>query len=194
MSMWCKCGRSYQSWSPLLCLFSLIIIIIAWELLRRSHLGIYFPTPPLIGKTSTSKYAHLNTSELSTGPLFLDPTRLGETLTRPDPTRPAIADKKSDPTRLAARPSPICTFFNWIHLNGTSKKAGAAAEQAANLKIEKYRELIPKYLFVPVAVETLGPINEEGANFLCDLGSRIEKITQDRLEKCHIFQRISVAV
>ena len=80
------------------------------------------------------------------------------------------------------------------HLNGTSKKAGAAAEQAANLKIEKYRELIPKYLFVPIAVETLGPINEEGANFLCDLGSRIEKITQDRLEKCHIFQRISVAV
>ena len=80
------------------------------------------------------------------------------------------------------------------HLNGTSKKAGAAAEQAANLKIEKYRELIPKYLFVPVAVETLGPINEEGANFLCDLGSRIKKITQDRLEKCHIFQRISVAV
>ena len=42
------------------------------------------------------------------------------------------------------------------HLNGTSKKAGAAAEQAANLKIEKYRELIPKYLFAPIAVETLG--------------------------------------
>ena len=31
--------------------------------------------------------------------LFLDPTRPGETL-----TRPAIADKKSDPTRPAARP------------------------------------------------------------------------------------------
>ena len=55
-------------------------------------------------------------------------------------------------------------------------------------------KLIPEYLFVPAVVETLGPINEEGANFLCDLESRIEKITQDRLEKCHIFQRISVAV
>ena len=69
------------------------------------------------------------------------------------------------------------------HINGTSKKAGAAAELTANLKIEKYRELIPKYLFVPVAVKTLGPINEEGANFLCDLGSQIEKITQDPSRK-----------
>ena len=77
------------------------------------------------------------------------------------------------------------------HLDGTSKTAGAAAEQAANVKVEKYQELIPKYIFVP---EKLGPMNKEGSNFLCDLGSRIEKITQDRLETSHIFQRISVAV
>ena len=34
-----------------------------------------------------------------------DPTRRNV-----DPTRPAIADKKSDPTR--PDPSPMCTFFN----------------------------------------------------------------------------------
>ena len=38
---------------------------------------------------------------------FLNPTRPGETLTRPDLIRPAIADKKSDPTRPAARLLPI---------------------------------------------------------------------------------------
>ena len=38
-----------------------------------------------------------------------DPTRRNV-----DPTRPATADKKSDQTRPAARPFPICTFFNRI--------------------------------------------------------------------------------
>ena len=56
------------------------------------------------------------------------------------------------------------------HINGTSKKAGAAAEQAANQKADKYRELTSKYFFIPIAVETHGPINVDGANFLSELG------------------------
>ena len=44
-STWCKCWRSYQVWPPLLCLFSLIIILLLppRKVLHRSHLGIYFP-------------------------------------------------------------------------------------------------------------------------------------------------------
>ena len=49
-------------------------------------------------------------------------------------------------------------------------------------QIEKYRELIPKYIFILVAIETLDPMNKVGVNFLCDLGSQIKKITQDCLE------------
>ena len=50
------------------------------------------------------------------GSLFLDPIWLVETLTRPDPTQPAIADKKSDPTQPAARPFPHMYIFNWINI------------------------------------------------------------------------------
>ena len=60
--------------------------------------------------------------------------------------------------------------------------------------MDKYCELATKYIFVPVAVETLGPINEDGVNFLTELGRRIEHITLDKLETAHIFQRISIAV
>ena len=61
-----------------------------------------------------------------------------------------------------------------FHINGTSQKAGAAAEQAANQKTDKYRELASKYFFIPIAVETLWPINADGANYLSKLGRRID--------------------
>ena len=80
------------------------------------------------------------------------------------------------------------------HVAKTSKQAGAAAECAANMKVDKYRELTTKYIFIPVAVETLGPINVDGENFLTNLGRRIEQVTMDKLETAYIFQRISVAV
>ena len=80
------------------------------------------------------------------------------------------------------------------HFIGTSQKAGAAAEQAANQKTDKYRELASTYFFIPVAVETLGPINADGANFLSELGRRIEQSSMEKLETAHVFERISIAV
>ena len=55
------------------------------------------------------------------------------------------------------------------HLAETSLVAGAASERAAKLKNDKYQELKRTYLFCPVAIETLGPINEEGERFLACL-------------------------
>ena len=48
-----------------------------------------------------SSYIRSHRTRVVYGLLFLDPTRPGETL-----TRPAIADKRSDPTLPAARPLP----------------------------------------------------------------------------------------
>jgi len=39
-------------------------------------------------------------------------------------------------------------------------EAGAAAERAAELKISKYSCLDDKCVFQPIAVESLGPLNE----------------------------------
>ena len=73
-------------------------------------------------------------------------------------------------------------------------KTLAAAEQAAIQKTDKYRELTSKYFFIPVAVETHGPFNVDGANFLSELGRRIELSSCEKLETAHIFERISIAV
>ena len=80
------------------------------------------------------------------------------------------------------------------HITKTSKTAGAAAEQAAEKKIEKYRDLCTTRIFTPVAIETLGPINEQGSDFLSELGQRIFKVSNDNRETAYLFQRISMAV
>ena len=54
------------------------------------------------------------------GSLFLDPTRPGKTLTRPDPTRPVIADEKSDSTPLP--PPPICTMFHEFNIQVANRE------------------------------------------------------------------------
>ena len=55
----------------------------------------------------------------------------------------------------------------------TAREAGAAAERAAELKIAKYSGVEDKCIFQPIAVESLGPLNETACQFLKDLGRRI---------------------
>ena len=42
-----------------------------------------------------------------------------------------------------------------------------------NNNMAKYADLPASYLFQPVALETLGPINDSSVDFLSELGSRI---------------------
>jgi len=80
------------------------------------------------------------------------------------------------------------------HLNSTRSQAGAAAMQAGALKIQKYNALAPSHSFVALAVETFGPFNQEGLEFLSELGRRITLVTSDPRETAFLFQRISAAV
>ena len=47
------------------------------------------------------------------------------------------------------------------YVPATSQIPGAAAEAAADRKTSKYATLSQSYFFVPVAVETMGAINEQ---------------------------------
>lgn len=76
----------------------------------------------------------------------------------------------------------------------TSVTAGAAAEAAASRKCTKYQHLMNQYQFVPLAFETMGPINNDGLDFICELGNRLSIIAGDRRETNYLFQRLSVAV
>jgi len=80
------------------------------------------------------------------------------------------------------------------YINATSISAGAAAELAAVRKSEKYRDLPSAYDFLPVAIETFGPVNETASEFLAELGRRISAITQEKREASFLRQRISMAL
>jgi len=80
------------------------------------------------------------------------------------------------------------------HLAATAITAGAAAASAAILKHRKYEELSRIHVFVPVAVETLGAWDQEGLDWVIEIGRRITKATGDGRETFYLLQRISVAV
>ena len=76
----------------------------------------------------------------------------------------------------------------------SSISAGAVAERSSTRKEEKYSELAKSHIFVPIAIETLGPICSQGLSFLRDLGRRMSAISGDIRETAFLFQRLSVAI
>ena len=79
---------------------------------------------------------------------------------------------------------------SYIHL--TSITPGAAAEMAAARKITKYSEIPSTYDFIPVALETMGPINAQGREFLSELGRRLTVVSGEPQETARLFQRLSI--
>ena len=57
------------------------------------------------------------------------------------------------------------------YISATSATAGGAAEGAAIRKELKYQILMASHCFVPLALETLGPINSKGLLFFSELGA-----------------------
>jgi hypothetical protein len=49
-------------------------------------------------------------------------------------------------------------------------------------------------MFVPLAFETLGPINTAGIQFFSEIGRRLSAITGDKREGSYLFQRLSVTM
>ena len=75
----------------------------------------------------------------------------------------------------------VCTVAD-SYVAGTEREAGAAAERAAELKIAKYSGLKDMCL-QPIAVASLGPLNETACQFLKDLGRRISAQSGDERKR-----------
>jgi len=56
---------------------------------------------------------------------------------------------------------------------------GQVAFHAEQLKIDKYAAVSKEFQFIPIAIETFGPVGEEATRFLQELGRRIEAVTRD---------------
>src|SRR6218665_3891311 len=80
------------------------------------------------------------------------------------------------------------------YLLQTAILAGSAAEQAAVHKTAKYVLLPATHVFVPIAFETLWPVNGEGAEFLSELGHRISSVFGYQRERNFLLHRLSICV
>ena len=77
------------------------------------------------------------------------------------------------------------------HLRST---AAEAAKEAEERKVSKYRSIAAYNTFIPVAVETLGPMGPEAKSFLLDLGRRLRQHTGELRSTSYLIQRISMAI
>jgi len=59
------------------------------------------------------------------------------------------------------------------YVTGSACEGGAAAELAASRKEEKYANIGSQYLFAPIAVETLRPLNTSACQLFGNLGRKI---------------------
>ena len=80
------------------------------------------------------------------------------------------------------------------YLSTTSTSAGGAAEIASARKLEKYQDLASGYEVVPVAMETMGPMNSEGADFINGIGRLSAQQTGDQRETSFLWQRLSITL
>src|SRR6218665_1877723 len=80
------------------------------------------------------------------------------------------------------------------YLPSTSARGAAAAELAAGRKLAKYSVLPQPYPFLPVAFETLGPINSSGHVFIAKLGRCLARTTGDTREPSYLYQRFSITI
>ena len=69
-----------------------------------------------------------------------------------------------------------------------------AAEAAVTRKTATYAEIIQSHHFVPIAIETLGPINMDGQRFLDSLGERLSSVSGDPRETTFLYQRLSALI
>jgi len=73
-------------------------------------------------------------------------------------------------------------------------EAGLVADQAADRKSDKYADFTASYVFEPIAVENLGPLNASALEFSSNLGQRISNLSGDDRETQFLFQLISVTI
>ena len=75
--------------------------------------------------------------------------------------------------KLLTRDVTVVSTLAQSCITAAARGRGEAAELAAARKCEKYAEISTAYTFLPIAVETLGPMNESAYLFFEDLAKRI---------------------
>ena len=79
-------------------------------------------------------------------------------------------------------------------VNNTAVEVGQAAARAESNKRSKYPELVRRFRFEPVAIETSGVFGPSSRNIIYEIGRRITERSGDKRETLWLKQRLSIAV
>ena len=80
------------------------------------------------------------------------------------------------------------------YVAAAAREAGSAAEEADSRKCAKYTVIENSYIFQPIAVELLGPINMSGCAYLSKLGRKFPDQSGNEKETSFLFQRLSILI
>jgi len=80
------------------------------------------------------------------------------------------------------------------HLNRAVTGPGAVASFAEVNKCLKYDEISRTHVFIPIAVESMGAVGEDGLSFLRELGARIMHVSKEPSSFEFLMQRVSVDI
>ena len=72
--------------------------------------------------------------------------------------------------------------------------AGSAAAKAERAKRSKYPDLVRRFRFEPVAIETSGAFGPSTSAIVNEIGKRISEKTEDKRETSWLKQRLSIAI
>ena len=84
--------------------------------------------------------------------------------------------------------------FGESSINASAIEVGQAAAKAENTKRNKYPELVRRFRFEPVAIETSGVFGPSTRNIVQEIGKRISEKTGDKRENIWLKQRLNIAV
>jgi hypothetical protein len=116
-------------------------------------------------------------------------------LLRSDGKRPdGVTQIPWDSGKCAAWDVTVTDTLAASNLPYSSAAAGGSAERAAEKKEEKYTELAVCYHFIPIAFETLGPVNSSGMEFIKSIGRRLHSCSGDSRSCSFLWQRLSMTV
>ena len=79
-------------------------------------------------------------------------------------------------------------------INGAAMNVGSAAAKAENAKRSKYPELVSRFRFEPIAIETTGVFGHSTRTIINEIGKLISEKTGDKRETMWLKQRLSIAI
>ena len=84
-------------------------------------------------------------------------------------------------------------FFGPSYRTTAITSSNAVAAMAEDRKAIKYNHLTIHYVFMPVAIESLGALGPVSISFFKSLGHRIRTYPGDKDATIHLLQRLSIA-